>query len=312
MKATATKTTAAKRITMAVLMPTLLLIVGTGCGQQPPPATPAPAAKSVAPSPAPLPSPQIATASVKSRQSSPEDASNVIAAGEEVDNGDENPAPNANTTANTLLAQALAPPAAPAPASTWKEGVNYQLLTPTQSTNAPPDKVEVIEVFWYGCSHCYAFEPFLEGWKAKKASYVQFTRLPVTWGPVHQAHARLFYTLAALGKGEELHSAVFREIHVNQNPLVSKTSDPVETEQIQLAFAKNHGIKEDEFRRAYHSFMVETNLQRAADLVRRYRVEGVPLVVINGKYIADVGTAGGQSQLISLINYLAAREQKKE
>ena len=139
---------------------------------------------------------------------------------------------------------------------------------------------------------------------------MQFNVLPVMWGPVHRAHAKLYYTLQVLGKEEELHSAVMQEVQVNNNMLAS--NDPIETEQMQMQFARRHGIKEEDFRKAYTSFAVETNLQRAEQLTRRYRVEGVPFFVINGKYTADVGSAGGQAQLIALINDLVAREQKKQ
>ena len=94
--------------------------------------------------------------------------------------------------------------------------------------------------------------------------------------------------------------------------LMLASNDPIETEQMQMEFARRHGIKEEDFRKQYHSFAVETNLQRAEQLTRRYKVEGVPLFVINGKYTADVGSAGGQPQLIALINDLVAREQKKQ
>lgn len=198
----------------------------------------------------------------------------------------------------------------PASAGHWAQGVNYQVLVPAQPTNVAPDKVEVVEVFWYACPHCYALEPFLENWKSKKAPYIQFVQVPVMWGPLHRAHAKLFYTLQALGKEEELHNAVMREIQTNHNMLAS--NDPIESEQLQMEFARRNGIKEEDFRKAYESFAVETNLQRAEQLTRRYQISGVPTFVINGKYTADVGSAGGQSQIIDLINDLAAREQKKQ
>jgi thiol:disulfide interchange protein DsbA len=196
------------------------------------------------------------------------------------------------------------------PAMRWQQGVNYKLLVPAQPTSAPPDKVEVVYIFWYACGHCYALDPYLHAWNDKKAPYIEFTRLPVMWGPAHRAHARLFYTLAALGKVDELHSAVFKEIQVNKNVLVS--NDPIETEQMQVEFAKRHGISEDEFRKAYNSFAVETSLQRADQLTKRYQVGGVPFIVINGKYTTDVGSAGGQNQLVALINDMAAREHAKQ
>jgi thiol:disulfide interchange protein DsbA len=286
----------------------LLLVATVGCGGQQSPGSPAaPAQQSAAPpTAASTPAPAAKPATRAPRTSAPESGSG-IEAGEAVDasEGDE----PAATRANTMLAASMTQPAAQ-PSSQWAQGVNYKLLVPAQPTDAGPDQVEVVEAFWYACPHCYALEPYLQSWKAKKPPSVLFKVMPVMWGPVHRAHAQLFYTLQALGKEEELHGAVMQEVQVNHNMLAS--NDPIETEQMQMEFARRHGIKEEDFRKQYHSFAVETNLQRAEQLTRRYKVEGVPLFVINGKYTADVGSAGGQPQLIALINDLVAREQKKQ
>ncbi len=286
----------------------LLLAVAVGCGQDASNSEPAPATEQTAAQP-PTATPAAPAATTPAAPDPPASASasgDTIEAGEALDTAEEEPAA---TRADTLLAAAVTQ-SQPEPASHWQKGVHYQLLVPAQPTNAPPEKVEVVYIFWYACAHCYALDPFLQSWNEKKAPYIEYTRLPVMWGPVHRAHARLFYTLAALGKGEELHSAVFREIQVNRNMLAS--NDPIETEQMQMQFATRHGISEEEFRKAYNSFAVETNLQRAEQLTRRYRVSGVPFMVLNGKYTADVNSAGGQNQLVALINDLAALEEKKE
>ncbi|MDW8258468.1 MAG: thiol:disulfide interchange protein DsbA/DsbL [Gammaproteobacteria bacterium] len=196
------------------------------------------------------------------------------------------------------------------PAGQWKPGVHYKPIVPAQPTNAPAGKVEVVEVFWYGCSHCYALDPFLESWKRNKPDYIEFVRLPVMWGqPVHRAHARLFYTLQSLGKLDALHTKVFNAIHRDRNLLAGNSDE--ESYRLQLAFAKANGISESDFKTAYDSFAVDTSLKRAEDLTRRYRVEGVPLLVVNGKYSTDIGMAGGHSQLLQLLNDLAAAEKRR-
>ena len=204
---------------------------------------------------------------------------------------------------------AAMPESAQLPAGKWKAGTNYEPLSPAQSTGVEPGQVEVLEVFWYGCPHCYALEPFIESWKKSKPSYVKFVRVPVTWGAVHRAHARLFYTLEALGKSEQLHTAVFDEIHKRGNFLVA--NDDAQSLKLQVAFAKAHGVSEADYTRAYNSFGVNANLQKADDITRRYRVEGVPVMFVNGKYQTDVGMAGGHSQLIELINDLSAAEKRR-
>ncbi|MGH8208060.1 MAG: thiol:disulfide interchange protein DsbA/DsbL [Steroidobacteraceae bacterium] len=191
------------------------------------------------------------------------------------------------------------------PAGKWKPGVNYDPLVPAQPTNVSPGKVEVVEVFWLGCPHCYALEPFIEAWLKSKPSYIDFVRVPVMWGPAHRAHARLFYTLQALNRSD-LFEKAFDAIQQQHEPLIAASD--AETLKLQQDFAKENGISPDDYEKAYNSFTVNSNLQRAEQLTQRYQVQGVPLVVIDGKYSSDVAKAGGPQQLISLIDDLAASE----
>jgi len=197
------------------------------------------------------------------------------------------------------------------PPTLWQEGVNYTRLVPAQPTYVAPGQVEVLEFFWYGCPHCYALDPLVEAWRKTKAPYVAFSRVPVMWSEAHRSTARLFYTLKSLGKLDQLHGDVFKEIHLNGDPLV--TGDPNDTagaERLQSAFVGKFGISADQFSKAYRSLPVETDLQRADELGLRYRVEAVPTFVVNGKYVADVRTAGSQERLIAMIEDLAAQEHR--
>jgi protein dithiol oxidoreductase (disulfide-forming) len=193
------------------------------------------------------------------------------------------------------------------PAGRWKAGVNYDPLVPTQPTSVGPGKVEIVEVFWLGCPHCAALEPFLQAWLKSKPAYIEFVRVPVMWGPAHRAHAHLFYTIAALNR-EDLVQKAFDAIQ-NQHQMLFAPSEE-ETLKTQQAWAKDNGISAEDYAKAYNSFGVSSNLQRAEQLTQRYHVEGVPLVVIDGKYTTDVGKAGGQANLIQLIDDLAAAEHK--
>jgi thiol:disulfide interchange protein DsbA len=203
------------------------------------------------------------------------------------------------------IAQAApaAPSATPVPSGRWQAGKHYRVLSPAQPTDSAPGRVEVNEVFWYGCNHCYALDPFLENWKKKKAPHVDFVRTPVMWGPVHKQHARLYYVVQALNR-PELHTKVFDAIHLSGAPLVGQ--DEASSRRIQLEFMKTLGVSEADFNAAYDGFALNTNMQRAEQATRRYRIEGVPLIIIGGKYVTDVAMAGGQEQLIALINDLAA------
>jgi thiol:disulfide interchange protein DsbA len=214
---------------------------------------------------------------------------------------------------NALLA-AVASTATAAPAaaaSQWQEGVNYTRLVPAQPTAVAPGQVEVLEFFWYACPHCYALDPLVEAWRKTKPAYISFSRVPVMWNENHRQLARLFYALDSMGKLEALHSAIFKEIHVKNDPLVDPSLDEAATERLQTAFVQSQGVAADAFRTAYHSFGVETDLQRADQLTMRYRVSGVPTFVVNGKYVADVGTAQGEEHLMPLVSFLATQEHQR-
>jgi thiol:disulfide interchange protein DsbA len=194
------------------------------------------------------------------------------------------------------------------PGGKWTAGTNYKVVSPSQPTGVAPGKVEVIEFFWYGCPHCFALDPAIGSWLKNKPPAIEFVRVPVTWDEVHRAHARLFYTLKGLGKGDELHEKVFAEIHVDHQPLYAP-GDPLQTQREQLQFAKDNGISEADFTKAYTDFGVQTALAHADDLVRRYRIDAVPTFVIAGKYETDLQMAGGEANLFHLINDLAASEK---
>jgi thiol:disulfide interchange protein DsbA len=254
--------------------------------------------------PAPTPTPPASTRAQAPVASAPAGAT---AQTEAATTATEPDAPGTSDEPGTASLERLAalPPQQQLPDGRWKAGVNYDPIVPSQPTSVGPGKVEVLEVFWYACPHCYALEPYLASFRQTKPDYVEFVRVPVTWGPVHRAHARLFYTLEALGR-KDLHAKVFDTIHLQHNLLVG--NDEATTFNLQLEFAKANGIDPEAFRKAYNSFTVATNLQRAEELKQRYQVESVPLIVVNGKYATDVGKAGSPENLVALINDLAAFE----
>jgi thiol:disulfide interchange protein DsbA len=181
------------------------------------------------------------------------------------------------------------------------EGVQYKSLKPAVPTNVAPGKVEVVEVFWYACGHCYLLEPKLAAWDKKgKPANVELVRMPAVWNEVLKTHARLFYTIEILGK-PQLHDEAFREINVRGNRL--DTPEKIE------AFFAARGVPKADFQKAFSGFAVESKLARAADLNKRYRITSTPTVVVNGKYVTDAGMAGGEDQLFQVINALAAREK---
>ena len=184
----------------------------------------------------------------------------------------------------------------------FKLGVHYLRLSPTQPTSSNPDQVEVCEVFWYGCPHCNAFDPMLEQWRKQQPDYVSFVRVHALWNPLLQIHARLFYTAQELGRGEELHTAIFREIHERGNALDTE-------EKIEEFFGRS-GVDSTAFKTAWGSFAVQSKLQRADELNRRYRIGSVPTIVVNGKYTTDGPMAGSYEALLELVDELVAAERE--
>ena len=184
-----------------------------------------------------------------------------------------------------------------------QQGVHYKLLTPAQPTNVAPGKVEVVEVFWYACGHCYLLEPRLEAWDRKgRPANAQLVRLPATWNNTLKTHARLFYTMELLGK-QNLNPEIWREINVKGNRL----DTPAAIE----AFFTSRGVSKADFNKAFAGFAVDSKIMKAEDLNRRYKITATPTVVVNGKYVTDIGMAGGEEQLFQVINALVARESAR-
>ena len=190
----------------------------------------------------------------------------------------------------------------------WKyqEGTNFTRMIPTQSTVGGADKIEVAEIFMYTCPHCYDLEAHINRWEESKDPGVRFVRIPAVFNQLAQLHAQLYYTEVYLTQSGKLkdpkgfRNMVFEEIHRKRNQLTSETV-------IQRLFARA-GVSEEDFNRTWGSFEVNQALRKAADLSRRYGVTSVPMIVVNGKYRTDAGSAGSYPKLIELIDELTARE----
>lgn len=279
------------------LLSTLVLLAA--CGKKEPAPTSAPSAP--APTAEQPASPAAEGDAAAPAEQAATDQAAIAAPAETVSEVDDS-TPAEQQASTTQPALKLGGPAnTAATSSRFKEGQNYQKIVPAQPTGVAAGKVEVTEVFWYGCGHCYSLDPAVESWKTKgKPAYVEFTRLPAMWNDTTRLHARVFYTAELLGKLDQLHTLIFRELHVAGNQL--NTVDKIG------AFFQQHGVSKDEFTKAFSSFAVESKLQRADLMNRRYRINSVPTMVVNGKYSADISSAGGETQLFGLIEELSAHE----
>lgn len=179
------------------------------------------------------------------------------------------------------------------------EPAGYEKITPPQPTQNP-DKVEVIEFFWYGCPHCYAFEPVLSEWLKNKPENVEFIRQPAIFSDLWGDHAKAYFTAEALGIVDKVHADIFDAIQNKRQAL--RTEDEL------AKFFVAHGVDETEFRNAYNSFLVDAKLRQAKAMAPRYGVTGVPTIIINGKYKTNATLAGSQSGIITIMNQLIAQE----
>jgi thiol:disulfide interchange protein DsbA len=199
------------------------------------------------------------------------------------------------------------PESAQLPGGRWKAGVNYRPLAPAQPTSVGAGEVEVIEFMWLACGGCYLVNERAMAWKARLPAWVKFRQEHVMWGPSHRGLAKLLYTLEMLNRSD-LVAKAFEEIHRKNNMLV--TNDDAGTLQKQLAFAKANGISEADFRREYNGFAVNTRLQRAEELTRRYKIDQTPIFIVNGKYYIDTRMARPETDLFPLLDDLVAFEKK--
>ena len=176
---------------------------------------------------------------------------------------------------------------------------NYQLGKDFGSLARPlPVKqdgvVEVIEVFWYGCGHCFNLAPAVSSWSKKKDSSVNFRKMPVTWGPVHQLHAKLFYTIEALGIGETGHTAVFTAIHKEGNFLSSDNAI--------LDFLEKLGMDRSETIKYMNSFSVRQKVKRAIEISKQFKVTATPMMFVDGQY--RVEAKGGSSKMLKVVDHV--------
>ncbi|KAF0191793.1 MAG: thiol:disulfide interchange protein DsbA [Gammaproteobacteria bacterium] len=193
---------------------------------------------------------------------------------------------------------------AAATAASYEEGKQYQRIIPESPTVSTTDKIEVVELFWYGCPHCHRFEPVIDRWLEHKPANVEFVRLPVILNEKWEIHARVYYTAEALGVLDKTHLPLFEAIHSQRRKL--------DTEDSLMEFFKGFGVKEEDFRKTFHSFAVDSKVRRARELGRRYNISSTPSIVINGKYRTDPGMAQGQaSETMKVVDFLVAEETRK-
>jgi thiol:disulfide interchange protein DsbA len=182
-----------------------------------------------------------------------------------------------------------------------EEGFDYRILPIPQPVETK-GKVEVIEFFWYGCPHCYDFEPELISWVKRQPKDVVFKRVPVAFRDDFMPHSQLFYTLEALGKGDALHEKVMYAMHKENKRLL--------TESEIADWAAAQGIDRNTFLATYRSFAVTSKARAARQLADAYRIDGVPTIVMQGKYVTSPSIAGTKAKAIGVMDFLEEKIRK--
>lgn len=177
----------------------------------------------------------------------------------------------------------------------------YELITPPQPTDTP-GKVQVIEMFWYGCPHCYELEPILERWLKNKPDNVEFIRMPAILNPSWALDARAYYTGKVLGVADKLNRPLFDAIHAERRDLNDEKS-------LEDFYVEN-GVDRTAFRKAWNSFGVDTMVRRARVMTERYGVTGTPTMIVNGKYRTDGAMTGSFANMLRVVDELIAHESK--
>ena len=182
-----------------------------------------------------------------------------------------------------------------------EEGFDYRVLPVAQPVDIK-GKVEVIEFFWYGCPHCYDFEPELSAWVKRQPKDVVFRRVPVAFRDDFMPHSQLFYALEAMGKGDALNEKVMYAMHKENKRLL--------TENEIADWVASQGIDRNSFLATYRSFAVVSKARAARQMADAYRIDGVPTIVMQGRYVTSPSIAGTKAKAILVMDYLEQKIRK--
>ena len=185
------------------------------------------------------------------------------------------------------------------PAETYTAGKDYFLIEPAQPTSSG-DKIEVLEVFGYSCSHCASFEPKIAAWKKTLAADVSFNYMPAMFGGIWENFARAYYTAETMGILDKTHQAMFKAVHVDKS---------IKAVEDIPAFYASHGINADEFAATMSSFAVNAKVGRSQQQVPRYGVSSTPTLIVAGKYRIEAVGPNTHERMLQVADFLAAKER---
>ena len=191
------------------------------------------------------------------------------------------------------------------PGKVFEENVQYAELFSPVPVSTEKGKIEVVEVFWYGCPHCFHLEPYFEKWNKSKAKDVELVRMPGILGPSWKFFARAFYAAQVMGVSDKLHKALFEAIHEQHRKIRDEDS--------LIRFVESQDIDPKAFREAMSSMAVDTKVARAGELGKLYGVTGVPALIVGGKYRVLNNGVQSYQEIFDVVNFLAdkVREEAK-
>ena len=181
-------------------------------------------------------------------------------------------------------------------------GTHYAELPNPVNTN-DTSKVEVIEAFWYGCSHCFRFEPLIVNWEENAPADVEFMRFPAMWNGLMKTHAQVYYAAEALGALEVLHGHIFNAINVERNIL--------QDERAIAELFETYGVSQEDFEKTFNSFSVRTKVNQAEKRMDDYGIRSTPNMIVNGKYlIATNENVRTQQEMLEVVDFLVEKERQ--
>ena len=185
-------------------------------------------------------------------------------------------------------------------AEQYRAGVHYEILdSPTPVRD--PSKIEVTEVFWFGCNHCYALEPYIARWKKEIPTDVAFVKSPATWNEMLRTHARIYYTAKALGIEQQFVPAAFNTIQNEGRMLTGNT-------ELEYYF-RGFDVNKEKYKAVSNSFGVRNAVEQADKKMKQWKVTGVPSLIVNGKYKVAASRAVRTDQLFEVVDFLVEKER---
>ncbi len=183
----------------------------------------------------------------------------------------------------------------------YEAGKEYTVLAEPVAVMAD-GKVHIEEAFWYGCPHCFHLEDDIEPWKKNLAADVAFEGVPAMFGRAWVAHAQLYYVADVLGVLSQVHEDIFKAYHIHGKKLLSRDDQ-------RDFLVEKAGVSEKDFEKAYESFTVKSRMKQGDQRIRAFGISGVPALIVQGKYVVTASTAGGQKNMLNVVDYLIAKER---